>query len=114
MGTHPIFESDSDCLTDNMSYHKPSKSQLVELQNIAHRLRIDSIIPTSAAGSGHPTSCTSAAEIMSVLFCNSMRYHPTKPGDASSDRFVLSKGHAAPVLYAAWKEVGFITEDLKN
>jgi transketolase len=64
----------------------------------------------------HPflSSCTSAADVVSVLFKKAMRYDVQDPGNASSDRFVLSKGHAAPVLYAAWKEVGLITEPLTN
>jgi transketolase len=48
----------------------------------------------------HPTSCASIAEIMSTLFFHTMRYKVSAPKDASSDRFVLSKGHAAPILYA--------------
>jgi len=51
---------------------------------------------------------------MSVLFKKAMRYDVTDPGHAANDRFILSKGHAAPVLYAAWKEVGFLKEDLNN
>lgn len=50
--------------------------------------------------SRHPTSCSSMAEIMSVLFFHTMRYKVSAPRDPSSDRFVLSKGHAAPILYA--------------
>jgi len=95
-------------------YKKPTADELAELQNAAHRLRIDSIESTTVAGSGHPTSCASAAEVMSVLFKRVMKYHVQDPGNASNDRFVLSKGHAAPVLYAAWKEVGFLKEDLNN
>jgi len=97
-----------------MTYKKPSSDELAEMQNAAHRLRIDSIESTTVAGSGHPTSCASAAELMSVLFKRQMRYHVQDPGNAANDRFVLSKGHAAPVLYAAWKEVGFLKEDLNN
>jgi transketolase len=83
------------------------------LKNIATRLRIDSVLATSEAGSGHPTTCMSAAEIMSALFFAEMRYDPADPHNEDNDRFVLSKGHAAPVLYAAWAEVGIIRrEDL--
>ncbi|XP_013790218.1 transketolase-like isoform X1 [Limulus polyphemus] len=85
------------------------------LRDIANRLRVDSIKSTNAATSGHPTSCCSMAEIMSVLFFNTMRYKVTEPRDASNDRFVLSKGHAAPILYAAWAEAGlFPVDDLLN
>ncbi len=79
---------------------------LTLLEDKATRLRIDSIRATTAAGSGHPTSCASAAEIVSVLFFSVMRYDPANPRDPRNDRFVLSKGHAAPLLYAAWAEAG--------
>jgi len=76
------------------------------LKNIATRLRIDSIRATSEAGSGHPTSCCSMADIMAALFFAEMRFDPKEPQNPDSDRFVLSKGHAAPILYAAWAEAG--------
>src|SRR5215813_7143673 len=83
------------------------------LHDKATRLRIDSVRATSAAGSGHPTSCASAAEIVAALFFAEMRYDPRNPQNPDNDRFILSKGHAAPVLYAAWAEVGFLKrEDL--
>jgi transketolase len=83
------------------------------LKNIATRLRIDSLRSTSEAGSGHPTSCCSAADIMAALFFAEMRFDPRDPSLADSDRFVLSKGHAAPILYAAWAEAGaFNPEEL--
>src|SRR5262245_10734902 len=76
------------------------------LKNIATRLRIDSIRATSEAGSGHPTSCCSMADIMAALFFAEMRFDPKAPQNPDNDRFVLSKGHAAPILYAAWAEAG--------
>lgn len=83
------------------------------LKGIANQLRIHSITATTAAGSGHPTSCLSAAEIMAVLFFGQMRYDPKNPRHPNNDRFILSKGHAAPILYAAWAEAGlFPVEDL--
>lgn len=87
-------------------YHKLESKLIEELNNIANKLRIDSIVATAASKSGHPTSCASMAEIMSVLFFNTMRYSLKFPRDPSSDRFILSKGHAAPILYAAWAEAG--------
>lgn len=97
------------------TYHKPESKTIQELKDIAHKLRIHSITSTQASKSGHPTSCASIAEIMSVLFFNTMRYKISAPRDASSDRFILSKGHAAPILYAAWAEAGlFPTSDLMN
>src|ERR1700694_3742290 len=76
------------------------------LKNIATQLRIDSIRSTSEAASGHPTSCCSMADITAALFFSEMRFDPKDPHNPASDRFVLSKGHAAPILYAAWAEAG--------
>jgi len=83
---------------------------LPALKNIATRLRIDSIRSTTEAGSGHPTSCCSAADLMAALFFSEMRYDPKDPRNPFADRFVLSKGHAAPILYAAWAEAGFLPQ----
>src|SRR6266550_4302437 len=68
-------------------------SLIPALKNIATRLRIDSARATSEAASGHPTSCFSMAELMAALFFAELRFVPTK-------------GHAAPILYAAWAEAG--------
>ena len=76
------------------------------LKNVATRLRIDSIRSTSEAGSGHPTSCCSMADLIAALFFAEMRFDPRDPRNPDADRFVLSKGHAAPILYAAWAEAG--------
>uniref|UniRef100_A0A8C8DXI0 transketolase n=1 Tax=Oryzias sinensis TaxID=183150 RepID=A0A8C8DXI0_9TELE len=65
--------------------------------------------------SSFPTSCCSVAEIMSVLFFHTMKYHPEDPRNINNDRFILSKGHAAPALYSMWVETGFLKEsDLLN
>ena len=83
------------------------------LKNEATRLRILCVRATTEAGSGHPTSCLSAADIVATLFFAVMRFDPKNPKNPSNDRFVLSKGHAAPLLYAAWAEAGaFKTDDL--
>jgi transketolase len=84
---------------------------LAALHNIATRLRIDSVRSTSAAGSGHPSSCCSAAELVAALFFAEMRYDRHHPEHPDNDRFVLSKGHSAPLLYAAWAEAGIIGRD---
>jgi len=76
------------------------------LKNIAVRLRVDSLKATSEAASGHPTSCCSAADLVAALFFAEMRFDPKDPHNEDSDRFILSKGHAAPLLYAAWAEAG--------
>src|SRR5258707_836204 len=84
----------------------PGKKSLDDLREIARRLRILSMQMTTAAGSGHPTSCLSVAELMSATFFHAMRFDPARPNALDVDRFVLSKGHAAPILYAALAEAG--------
>ena len=81
------------------------------LKDIANKLRLLSLSSTTKAGSGHPTSCFSIAEVMSVLFFHTLKQSKDFPKHPSSDRFILSKGHAAPVLYAAWTVAGLLTEE---
>lgn len=87
---------------------------LKELQHRAAKIRWWSIKTTAEAGSGHPTTCCSAADILSVLFFNVMRYDAAHPESSANDRLVLSKGHAAPALYAAWSEAGYLKEEELN
>ncbi len=83
------------------------------LSQVANQLRIHSIAATTASGSGHPTSCASAADVVAALFFGHMRYDAKNPRAYNNDRFILSKGHAAPLLYAAWAETGlFPTSEL--
>jgi len=77
----------------------------------AYNMRRWSIISPTQAGSGHTSTCLSAADIMSVLFFYAMRYDPQHYNNPDNDRFILSKGHASPLLYAAWKEVGVLTDE---
>ena len=79
---------------------------LETLRDKARHLRIHSLRMTTAAGSGHPTSCLSAAELMAGTFFYAMQFDPANPNALAGDRFVLSKGHAAPILYAALAEAG--------
>jgi len=88
-----------------------SQDLLDSLHNIATQLRIDSIRATTAASSGHPTSCMSAAEIMACLFFSVMNFDSKDPANPANDKFVLSKGHAAPVLYSTWAELGYINRE---
>jgi transketolase len=81
------------------------------LQNAATQLRIDSVRSTTQAGSGHPSTCCSAADLVAALFLAEMRFDPRQPQHPHNDRFVLSKGHAAPLLYAAWAAVGLFPRD---
>jgi transketolase len=84
------------------------ETDIERLKGIANQLRIHSINETTAAGSGHPTSCCSAADLAAALFFGHMKYDPKNPRYYNNDRFILSKGHAAPLLYAVWAENGFL------
>src|ERR1700722_9077833 len=84
----------------------PSAATIDTIKEKARRLSILSMMATTAAGSGHPTSCMSAAELMAGIFFFAMKFDPKNPNSNDDDRFVLSKGHAAPVLYAALAEAG--------
>jgi transketolase len=80
-----------------------------KLQEKAYTLRRWSLITTTEAQSGHPTSCLSAADIAAVLWFHTMKLNPDNVHDLSNDYFILSKGHAAPLLYAVWHELGFVS-----
>ena len=88
------------------SHQAPSSSTINAIREKARRLGILSMMSTTAAGSGHPTSCLSAKELAAGAFFYAMKFDPKDPNGPSSDRFVLSKGHAAPLLYAALAEAG--------
>jgi transketolase len=88
----------------------PSASAVEKVKEKARRLSILSMMETTAAGSGHPTSCMSAAELMAGIFFYAMKLDPKNANSPDGDRFVLSKGHAAPVLYAALAEAGVFPE----
>src|SRR5271169_1537036 len=84
----------------------PSAAAIETVKEKARRLSILSMMETTAAGSGHPTSCMSAAELVAGTFFYAMKFDPKNANSPDADRFVLSKGHAAPVLYAALAEAG--------
>ena len=83
-----------------------NRNLIEALRAMGNKLRVHSIISTSEAGSGHPSSCMSAADLVAAAFFYAMRYDVANPENPTNDRFVLSKGHAAPLLYAAWAEAG--------
>merc|ERR1712233_85162 len=100
-------------------YHQPTMEEANVLRDLSTKMRIHSIKMTAASKSGHPTSCSSMAEVMSVLFFKVMKYKDPRvhkeQRDPANDRFILSKGHAAPILYAAWAGAGlFPVSDLTN
>ncbi|MEU6572460.1 transketolase [Streptomyces sp. NPDC046805] len=81
-----------------------------ELVELAQQLRVDSVRAAAAAKSGHPTSSMSAADLMAVLLARHLRYDFEHPDHPANDRFVLSKGHASPLLYSAYKAAGAVDD----
>jgi transketolase len=79
-------------------------------QRLAQQLRIDSIRCTTEAGSGHPSSSMSAADLMAVLLVKHLHYDFSKPENPNNDRLIFSKGHACPLLYSMYKAAGAITD----
>lgn len=82
-----------------------------QLERIANNIRIDIIKMLTASGSGHPGGSLSAVEIITALYFHVMNLDPENLADPNRDRFVLSKGHGAPVLYAALAEKGIIGKE---
>ncbi len=91
-----------------MAKEEGTMNRIEALERIAKRLRIHSLEMTTRAGSGHPSTCLSMAELMACLFFDVMRYNPKDAEDWGNDEFILSKGHAAPILWAAYAEAGII------
>ncbi len=84
----------------------------IQLWNdLATQIGVDSIRCTTEAGSGHPTSSLSCAHLLSVLYASHLRFDVEDPKSPANDRFVMSKGHAAPALYATLKAIGAISDD---
>jgi transketolase len=81
-----------------------------QLQELGQQLRVDSVRAAAAAGSGHPTSSMSAADLMAVLLAKYLRYDFDHPHDAHNDRLIFSKGHASPLLYSLYKAAGAISD----
>jgi transketolase len=84
---------------------------LDELRDLGQQLRVDSIRASTAAGSGHPTSSMSAADLLAVLVGRHLRYDWEDPANAANDHLIFSKGHASPLLYAVYKAVGVVSDD---
>nr|BBH92477.1 transketolase [Thermogemmatispora argillosa] len=88
-----------------------AQTQVEQWTNLAQQLRVDSIRCTTAAGSGHPTSSLSAADLMAVLLVSYLRYDFDNPRHPNNDHLIFSKGHAAPLLYAMYKAAGAISDE---
>ena len=88
-----------------------SGQTLDDLYELAGQLRVDSIRASTAAGSGHPTSSMSAADLMAVLLARHFRYDWERPGDPANDHLIFSKGHASPLLYSMFKAAGVVSDE---
>tara|TARA_B100000809_G_scaffold124111_1_gene122302 strand:- start:7504 stop:9462 length:1959 start_codon:yes stop_codon:yes gene_type:complete len=103
-----VWEAHARLAAPELAVVSDPSSIIPVLQHVAARLRMSSVRSTSAAGSGHPSSCCSAADIVAALFFGHMKFDAKNPQHDHNDRFVLSKGHAAPLLYAVWAELGLV------
>ncbi len=91
------------------------KQKAAELEKVAHNIRVNALKAIHAAGSGHPGGSFSIAEILAVLYFDEMNISPENAKDKDRDKFVLSKGHAVPALYAVLAEKGFFApEDMMS
>ncbi len=82
-----------------------------QLHDLGQQLRVDAVRAAAAAGSGHPTSSMSAADLMAVLLAEHLRYDFTMPAHPGNDRLIFSKGHASPLLYAMYRAAGVLDDD---
>ncbi|MGX1547708.1 transketolase [Streptomyces adustus] len=86
-------------------------SDLSQIFELAQQLRVDSVRASTSAGSGHPTSSLSAADLMAVLMARHLRYDWGTPDNRAGDHLIFSKGHASPLLYAMFKAAGVVDDD---
>ena len=84
---------------------------LDDIRALGQQLRVDSIRCSTAAGSGHPTSSMSAADLMAVLLARHFRYDWQRPRDPANDHLIFSKGHASPLLYSMFKAAGVVSDE---
>src|ERR671938_435557 len=86
-------------------------SDIATLAQLARQLRVDSIRASTSAGSGHPTSSMSAADLVAVLVARHLRYDWEQPRAEANDHLIFSKGHASPLLYSVYKAVGVVSDE---
>ena len=96
--------------TEGLAMSKQNIS-VTELEKIARRIKQKIIKMLAISGGGHAGGSMSAVEILTSLYFYEMNYNPKNDLDENRDRFILSKGHASPALYAVFSEVGFLPED---
>src|SRR2546430_15885607 len=88
-----------------------TNTRVQQWTNLAQQLRVDSIRSSTTAGSGHPTSSMSAADLMAVLMTSYLHYDFEDPQNPNNDHLIFSKGHASPLLYSIFKAAGAITDE---
>ena len=86
-------------------------TDLATLAELAAQLRVDSVRSSTSAGSGHPSSSMSAADILAVLLAKHLRYDWDDPGSRANDHLIFSKGHASPLVYSVFKAAGVVTDE---
>ncbi|WP_026311590.1 transketolase [Parafrankia elaeagni] len=86
-------------------------ADLETVRELAQQLRVDSVRSSTSAGSGHPTSSMSAADVMAVLLARHLRYDWDNPDDPANDHLIFSKGHASPLIYSMFKAVGVVSDE---
>jgi transketolase len=94
-----------------MSVAAPVAPKTEQWRELGQQLRVDSIRCSTAAGSGHPTSSMSAADLMAVLLAEHLHYDFDDPANPNNDHLIFSKGHASPLLYSMFKAAGAISDD---
>src|SRR5580704_8886515 len=88
-----------------------TEQALVNVGELAQQLRVDSVRCSTSAGSGHPTSSMSAADVMAVLMTRHLRYDWQQPDNPANAPLTFSKGHASPLLYSMFKAAGDASDD---
>ena len=86
-------------------------AELDTVAQLARQLRVDSVRSSTSAGSGHPTSSMSAADVLAVLVARHLRYDWDQPAADENDHLIFSKGHASPLLYSVYKAVGVVSDE---
>ena len=86
-------------------------ADLATVAELAQQLRVDSIRCSTSAGSGHPTSSMSAADLLAVLLARHLRYDWDDPRNPANDHLIFSKGHASPLLYSVYKAAGVVSDE---
>src|ERR1700752_1654128 len=108
-------ESPGTCREGSMTGHAtPTTAELAsldEMRELGQQLRVDSIRSSTSAGSGHPTSSMSAADLLAVLISRHLRYDWDRPEHPGNDHLIFSKGHASPLLYSVYKAVGVVSDE---